>query len=140
MSVGTAVLAAEAAALPEVVGDGGQLIEADDVEAWAEAMLRLLGDGDERRRLAEAGHRRVAGFTWRRTATETLAAYRAALSLPAPTDGEEPDVTAPDPAAPNVADPGAADPGDAVAPAGADNDDPPAPVADGGARDDGAPA
>ena len=141
MSVGTAVLAAEAAALPEVVGDGGRLIDADDVTAWADAMLGLLGDGDERRRLAEAGHRRVAGFTWGRTAAETLAAYRAALSLPAPVDAEEPDVTEPGPAAPNVAAPGAADPGDAVGPtADPDNDDPTAPVADGGARDDGAPA
>jgi alpha-1,3-rhamnosyl/mannosyltransferase len=141
MSVGTAVLASAVAALPEVVGDGGQLIDVDDVEAWADAMLRILGDGDERRRLAEAGEQRVAGFTWRRTATETLAAYRAALSPPGPVDGAGPDVTAPDPAAPNVAAPGAADPGDAVAPAGAaGSDDPPAPVADGGARDDGAPA
>ncbi len=167
MSLGTAVLAADAAALPEVVGEGGQLIAVDDVEAWAEGMLRLLGDGDERRRLAEAGRGRVAGFTWGRTAADTLAAYRAALSLPAPdeTDGPrvtapgpgapgvtapgpgdpgvgvEPGVTEPGPGAPNVADPGAADTGDAAAPATADgSDDPPAPVADGGARDDGAPA
>ena len=41
-------------------------------------MTRMLEDGDERRRLAEAGRAHVGAFTWRRTATETLAAYRLA--------------------------------------------------------------
>lgn len=132
MSVGTAVLAADAAALPEVVGEGGQLIAADDMEAWADAMTRILEDGDERRRLAEAGHRQVAGFTWQRTAADTLAAYRAALPPPAPPGPGE--------AVPDAAAPVAADPGETVTPAGAGgSDEPPAPVADDGAPDDGAP-
>jgi glycosyltransferase involved in cell wall biosynthesis len=76
MSLGTPVLAADAASLPEVVDDAGRLIDPDDVDAWGEAMLRLLHDGDERERLIAAGHERVGAFSWAATARATLAAYR----------------------------------------------------------------
>jgi alpha-1,3-rhamnosyl/mannosyltransferase len=80
MSLGTAVLAGDAAALPEVVGDGGRLIDPDDSDAWGEAMLELLHDGDERERLVATGHKRVAAFSWAATARDTLAAYRDAVA------------------------------------------------------------
>jgi alpha-1,3-rhamnosyl/mannosyltransferase len=80
MSVGTPVLAAAVAALPEVVGDAGRLIPPDDAAAWAAEMIRMLEDGDERRRLADAGRIRVADFTWQRTAAATVAAYRSAAA------------------------------------------------------------
>jgi glycosyltransferase involved in cell wall biosynthesis len=80
MSLGTPVLAADAAALPEVVGDGGRLIDPGDADAWGEAMLQLLHDGDERERLVATGHRRAAAFSWATTARDTLAAYRDAVA------------------------------------------------------------
>jgi alpha-1,3-rhamnosyl/mannosyltransferase len=80
MSLGTPVLAGDAAALPEVVGDGGRLIDPDDADAWGEAMLQLLHDGDERERLVATGHRRAATFSWATTARDTLAAYRDAAA------------------------------------------------------------
>lgn len=86
MSLGTPVLAGDAAALPEVVGDAAQLVDIDDADAWIEAMNRMLEDGEERQRLVDAGHRHVAGFTWQRTATETLDAYRAAGAVDRPVD------------------------------------------------------
>ena len=80
MSLGTPVLAGDAAALPEVVGDGGRLIDPDDADAWGQAMLELLHDGDERERLVATGHRRAAIFSWATTARDTLAAYRDAVA------------------------------------------------------------
>jgi glycosyltransferase involved in cell wall biosynthesis len=80
MSVGTPVLAADVAALPEVVGGAGCLLPVDDAAAWSDAMARMLDDGDERARLAEAGRVHVAAFTWQRSAAATLAAYRAAVA------------------------------------------------------------
>ncbi|MGH9286801.1 MAG: glycosyltransferase family 4 protein [Acidimicrobiales bacterium] len=80
MSLGTPVLAGDAAALPEVVGDAARLIDTDDADAWGEAMLELLHDGDERERLIAAGHQRVGAFSWATTARATLAAYREAVA------------------------------------------------------------
>jgi alpha-1,3-rhamnosyl/mannosyltransferase len=79
MSLGTPVLAGNAASLPEVVDDAGRLIDPDDADAWGEAMLRLLHDGDERERLIAAGQARAAAFSWATTAGDTLAAYRDAV-------------------------------------------------------------
>jgi glycosyltransferase involved in cell wall biosynthesis len=56
------------------------LVPARDAPALAAAIARLARDPDLRRRLAEAGHRRVAEFTWRRAAEATLACYRQALA------------------------------------------------------------
>jgi glycosyltransferase involved in cell wall biosynthesis len=81
MSLGTPVLAADAASLPEVVGDAGRLIDAGDVDAWGQAMLELLGDGDERERLVAAGRERVGQFSWSATARATVAAYRDVLAV-----------------------------------------------------------
>jgi len=80
MSLGTPVLAGDAAALPEVVGDAGRLIDTDDADAWGEAMLEMLHDGDERERLIAAGHQRVRAFSWATTARDTVAAYRDAVA------------------------------------------------------------
>jgi alpha-1,3-rhamnosyl/mannosyltransferase len=84
MSLGTPVLAGDAAALPEVVGGAGRLIAVDDAEAWSTAMGDMLEDGGERQRLTAAGRARVGAYTWQRTATETLAAYRKAAEGTAP--------------------------------------------------------
>ncbi|HYZ97792.1 MAG TPA: glycosyltransferase family 1 protein [Acidimicrobiales bacterium] len=86
MSLGTPVLAGDAAALPETVGDAGRLLDPDDAEAWSEAMLQLLRDGDERERLGAAGRARARSFSWESTARGTLAAYRDAGAQGA--DGE----------------------------------------------------
>lgn len=91
MSVGTPVVASDAAALPEVVGDDALQVPVDDVDGWTAAMLRMLEDGAERQRLADAGRARAAEFTWQRAAGRTLDAYRAAVHpadrAPAPGDG-----------------------------------------------------
>jgi glycosyltransferase involved in cell wall biosynthesis len=86
MRVGTPVLAADAAALPEVVGGAGRLVPAADPDAWTAAMTEMLTDGDERQRLAEAGHARATGFTWDAAAARTLAAYREAAGTSAAGD------------------------------------------------------
>ena len=58
----------------------GAALEFDplDTTAMAEAMLRITADEALRTRLAEAGPRRAAQFSWRQTAEATLAALLAA--------------------------------------------------------------
>ena len=61
MAAGTPVIAANAGGVPEIVSDGGTgvLTPPGDATALAEAMVRLHDDIPLRRRLAEAGARRV---------------------------------------------------------------------------------
>lgn len=68
MQAGTALIASNAGSLPEVVGDGGVLIDPNDVNAWAEAMRSLLVDDAKRQRLAEKGRTRAKDFSWEKTA------------------------------------------------------------------------
>ncbi len=62
MAAGLPVIATKVPGLREVVVDGqtGVLVAPDDVQTLAEAILQLVGDRRERRRLGEAGRARVA--------------------------------------------------------------------------------
>jgi alpha-1,3-rhamnosyl/mannosyltransferase len=79
MAAGTAVVAANTGALPEVVGDAGILLPPDDVDAWAQAMAQVHEDEALRRSLVERGRTWSERFTWARAAQETAAVYRACL-------------------------------------------------------------
>ena len=89
MSCGVAVVATTGGALPEVVGKDGEtglLVTPDDPEALAGAIRRLFDDDVLRKRLGDAGRKRVeARFTWQVTAKGTAACYDAIMkgeSLP----------------------------------------------------------
>jgi glycosyltransferase involved in cell wall biosynthesis len=69
---GTPVLASTTSSLPEVVGDAGLLVEPYDVEAIADGLVQLASKPDLRAELRERGLRHVAGWTWERTARQTL--------------------------------------------------------------------
>jgi glycosyltransferase involved in cell wall biosynthesis len=79
MQCGTPVITSNTSSLPEVVGDAGLLVDPYDVEALADAMLRLSSDPTLRQSLRAKGFARAAAFSWERTAACTIAAYRAAL-------------------------------------------------------------
>ncbi len=79
MASGAPVVCSDAASLPEVVGDAALLFPAGDVTAAAGAILRLLDDDSLRASLVAAGRVRAATFTWKRTAEQTVDAYRELL-------------------------------------------------------------
>jgi glycosyltransferase involved in cell wall biosynthesis len=70
MACGTPVVAADRAALPETCGTAALLVDPDDAEAVARAVLSAAGDEPLRRRLREAGLRRAARCTWEYAASE----------------------------------------------------------------------
>ena len=76
MARGTAVAAARAGALPETAGEAAELFDPLDAADLADAVRRALGRRDE---LAGLGRERAAGFSWERTARETVAVYRELL-------------------------------------------------------------
>jgi glycosyltransferase involved in cell wall biosynthesis len=75
MACGTPVVCSTAASLPEVAGDAALLVPADDPEALAAALDRLLRDADLRHTLRAAGLARAALFSWDECASKTLAVY-----------------------------------------------------------------
>jgi alpha-1,3-rhamnosyl/mannosyltransferase len=82
MAVGCPVIASDRTALPEVVGGAGILLNPDDVDGWAHAMLRLLDDDGFRTELIAAGRERVRSFSPEEAARRQVAAYRLALETP----------------------------------------------------------
>ncbi|QJW92710.1 glycosyltransferase family 4 protein [Frigoriglobus tundricola] len=76
MACGTPVLAADATALPEVVGDAGLLFKPHDHEELAESLYRVLTDADLRRDLSQKGLARASKYSWRRTAELYLGAFQ----------------------------------------------------------------
>jgi glycosyltransferase involved in cell wall biosynthesis len=74
MACGTPVIASRAASIPEVVGDAALLVDPDDVDGWADA-IEAVSRAEISTAMRAAGLARAAGFSWRRTAEETLAVY-----------------------------------------------------------------
>jgi len=81
MAAGVPVLAAEAGALPEVVGDAGLIFAVDSVACLLSALYRSVPGSDlvGRQERIRRGLARAREFSWDRTAQETNAAYGAAL-------------------------------------------------------------
>ena len=79
MAHGRPVVATDATALPEVVGEAGLLVPAGDVHGWAEAVSSLLADETRREQLGRAGVQRAQAFSPERNLEGTLDAQRAVL-------------------------------------------------------------
>jgi glycosyltransferase involved in cell wall biosynthesis len=79
MARGVPVACSNASSLPEVAGEAALLFDPRSPAQIAQALERLLSDGELRERLSALGRERAARFTWERAATETLASYAAAL-------------------------------------------------------------
>ncbi len=76
LASGTPVVTAKTTALPEVAGDAALLVDPEDAVELRMALMRLVRDEALRGELREKGLSRAKGFTWDRTARETLAVYR----------------------------------------------------------------
>jgi len=76
MACGTPTISMALSSIPEVVGDGGLLLDSRTPEVWAGAILQLLADSGLRESLVERGLRRASAFSWRRCALETIAVYQ----------------------------------------------------------------
>lgn len=83
MASGTPVVAARSTALPEVVGEAGWLVAADDprqaAAAAAAAIAEAVTPGEARRSAIEQGLARARAFSWLRCAELTQQVYAEAL-------------------------------------------------------------
>ena len=69
-------LTVHASCLPEVAGDAALLVDPTDVDAMVAGLRKLLDDSGLRESLRRKGTERAKGFSWKQTATRTLALYR----------------------------------------------------------------
>jgi len=81
LSCGTPVVASDAGALPEVLGDAGVLVRAGDADALVAGIGGLLSSPERRSRYASVGRRRaVERYSWVAVARATAEAYRAEIA------------------------------------------------------------
>ena len=75
MACGVAVVAMRSSSLPEVIGDGGMLIDPDEPDALMNAIEKILGDESLKEELCKRGIKHSSGFSWDITVKETLKVY-----------------------------------------------------------------
>jgi glycosyltransferase involved in cell wall biosynthesis len=73
MACGAPVIASCAAALPEVVGEAGALVDPYDVAAIQDEMESLLGSPERRAAMRAKGIERAQQFTWDKVAAKVRA-------------------------------------------------------------------
>jgi glycosyltransferase involved in cell wall biosynthesis len=78
MAAGVPVVASDAGALPEVVGDAGLIVPEGDAVALAHAIRTLAQDATLRDRLSAAGKERASAFAWDVVARTHAKLYEAA--------------------------------------------------------------
>lgn len=79
MACGAPILASNAAAVPEVAGTAGLLLDPHDAVAWTDGLRRIADDEDLAARLRAEGPDQAAKFTWEACADSILAAFRHAM-------------------------------------------------------------
>lgn len=80
MACGTAVIAANVTALPEVAGDAAILIDPEDVQSMVAAVRLLRDDPTYQQDLVHKGLERVKRFTWQHTAAQVAQVYETVLA------------------------------------------------------------
>ncbi len=80
MSSGCPVITSDRSSLVEVAGDAAILVDPEDSEAIADAIVTLVDNDGERRRLSVLGSARAKKFSLARMARETLDVYRRVIA------------------------------------------------------------
>ena len=80
MAAGVPTACSDIEPIASNVGDAALRFDPLDPSAMADALRRIVSDEPLRTRLAEAGPRRAAEFSWRKTAEITLQAIQAAVA------------------------------------------------------------
>lgn len=73
------VIASNASCIPEVVGDGGILLDPNDVDGWTKAMHDISTDTPLHEEFVRKGLNQASKFSWEKTAQLTIEVYKKAL-------------------------------------------------------------
>lgn len=80
MASGTPVVTTNRTSLPEVIGDAGFTVDADDARQMAGAIISTIIQDNLRAEMCQDGLNQAKNFSWEKTATETLLVYDKILS------------------------------------------------------------
>lgn len=86
MANGVPVITSRRSALPEVAGDAALLVDPEDTEEIAAALLRLAADPGIRDSLACHGRERALQFSWEAALEKTWDVYRELIGATSPPD------------------------------------------------------
>ncbi len=78
MAAGVPVICSNAASLPEVASGAALLIPVEDMDLLSDSILRALEDDEWCKTASLKGVERARDFSWEKTVTDTLKAYRLA--------------------------------------------------------------
>lgn len=81
MSCGTAVIASNAASLPEACGDAVEYIRPNNVNEISQKIALLVNDNEKRKLLIQKGFDHAKQFTWDKAAKEHLEVFEKVLEL-----------------------------------------------------------
>jgi alpha-1,3-rhamnosyl/mannosyltransferase len=86
MAQGVPVVASNRASIPEVIGPAGISVDPDDLDAVAAALSGVLADPAGRAQAAARARDWAGRFSWRETATQTLAVLEQAARCSEPVE------------------------------------------------------
>lgn len=76
MHCGCPVITSDRGSLPEIVGDAGFLLDADDIPVWIETIYHVLQSEVVRAGMVTRGFAQAAQFDWGNSAEKTLSLYQ----------------------------------------------------------------
>lgn len=79
MACGVPVVTSNTSSMPEVAGDAALLVDPQQEDQIARAILKILCNTDLASSLSEKGLRRARRFSWQKTAQETVVVYQSVL-------------------------------------------------------------
>lgn len=82
MQFGAPTITSNTTSIPEVAGQAALLIDPEDVEAMAQAMLQLSTDKERRSALKQASVEQAKRFEWKKSAQSLLHLYEEAVAAP----------------------------------------------------------
>jgi glycosyltransferase involved in cell wall biosynthesis len=82
MQFGAPTVTSNSTSIPEVAAGAAILLPPEDVDGWAQTMVRLATAQEERKLLGDAARARAALFEWKRSAAQLLQLYEDAMAAP----------------------------------------------------------
>lgn len=81
MSCGIPVITSNISSIPEVVGDGGILIDPFNIDSLISSLEDLLNSESARSSLSIKALQRASNFSWKKTSEKTVEAYKSILGI-----------------------------------------------------------
>lgn len=76
MTCGVVAVTSNVTSLPEVMGDGGIMLDPNDENQWIDCMVQIARGGIDRNAIIQRGYTQAGRFSWRATVDQHVQLYR----------------------------------------------------------------